>query len=89
MREQSFLGRGEGRAGPLVGVHAPARPGGIRMLSERHFGAVSRCCRAVSAVDHPRSRGEHVSGSAAYTRGQGSPPLARGARRHIFTGQCS
>ncbi len=33
--------------------------------------------------DHPRSRGEHVLGAVGYDRGDGSPPLARGARRVV------
>ncbi|CAG7844724.1 hypothetical protein USB125703_00971 [Pseudoclavibacter triregionum] len=46
--------------------------------------AGSTGCAAGSAArerDHPRSRGEHMSGRALPSMGTGSPPLARGAHR--------
>ncbi len=66
--------------GARTAPHRPPDPG--RITPAR---AGSTCCPPSGPgyrPDHPRSRGEHVSPLEGVTSRDGSPPLARGARRH-------
>ena len=72
---------GGGGSSPLArGLPAPLlhRPGGERIIPARAGFTRRRRVVALSAEDHPRSRGVYPPAGRGRARGQGSSPLARG-----------